>query len=75
MIEAFSEYIKDSLERLGISNKQLAKELHVSVKTLSEWRTGKSSPHILTQVGARAVIDGMVFEHEYEKALAEGGCL
>lgn len=45
----FSEIIKHSLERYGVTATQIAKQFEIDTSTASRWAAGKSKPHHLVR--------------------------
>ena len=44
--EDIGRFIREELSNMGMSQKTLADLIHVSVKTVSKWETGRGYPNI-----------------------------
>lgn len=47
--ESFSEFLKASRKKLGISQEKLAQEVGVSLASIQRWESGKCEPFSLTK--------------------------
>ncbi len=67
----FAETIKYTRQRLFLSQEEFAKELGVTLSTVSRWETGRSKPNMSTM----KQLKGFCESHDVEYAPVESGWL
>jgi hypothetical protein len=45
--KAFALVVKDGMQILGITNRELAQEFDMSLPSATRWRNGHAAPHVL----------------------------